>query len=1065
MSFQEALEQTLTILRRQGRVSCRALKREFGVDDGFIDDLQAELTQTLRLAELHDGVLVLRGGAAPELPDAPAAPAGDAQRRQLTVMFCDVADAAALAARLDAEDLHAILRDYQAVVAGAVERMGGHVAQYLGDGMLVYFGFPQAHDDDARRAVGAGLDIITGLGPLRTTIAARHGERFAVRLGVHTGPVVMGELGAGTHHEQLAVGDTPNIAARVQALAEPDTLLVSAPTWRLLDGWFIGEPRGEHTLEGLAQPMTVVAVTAASGAQSRLDAARGELTPLVGRDSEQRLLRERWAQVRRGDGQVLLLAGEPGIGKSRLALLMQELAAADGATVLRFRCSPYRVSSAFWPLTEALAAQLKFGRDDSGAARLAKLQQALPALSAPATVALPLIARLLSLPLDGLVDDAQALPAQQQRSRTQDLLAEWMLKAAEHAPLLVVWEDLHWADPSTLEFIGLLIEQLPMARAGMLLTFRPEFDPPWGARSYVSRLTLDRLTKSEMESMIERIVHRSGLPGELVRQVVARTDGVPLFVEELVKSIVESGLVADDGVRLALTGPLPELAIPTTLQDSLMARLDRLAGARDVAQIAAAIGREFSHEMLAAVSQLGEVSLQQGLRQLIDGEIIYRRGQAASAGYAFKHALIRDAAYQSLLKSRRHLLHQRIAQVLAERFPDIVANEPELPAHHLYEAGLAEAAIVHWQRAAQRAIERSANSEGIAHLKRALDALPLVGDPVARAQRELELRVALGVPLIATRGYADAEVERTYARASELARQVGTTPQLPHIVWGLWVFHLCGGTLGAALAMGEQHGALAQAEPQDDALRLETCQLLGIAHFYRGEFVPALAHLQAGARLYDAARHHALIFAHGGADTGVAICSHAALTQWMLGDEAGARASMQRAMAIAHQVQHPFSLAFAHYFRAWGHALAGETAAAFDAASAARAICDQYGFPFWGLASAVLRGAMNADAQAGVAEMTTQLAAYSAIGAALHAAPLRGLLAAALQRAGDAVGALQQLQAALAALPGRDERWYESRLHQLHGELLRSAGDDAGARAAFERARECVRKQREGALP
>ena len=1077
MTFQEVLEETVAILRRQGRVSYRALKRQFDVDDNFIDDLKIELTETLHLADDLEGKLLvwkapLPAGRTAASMDEPSASGmarpgtrSSSEQRNLTVMFCDVVDATALAGRLDAEDLHAILRAYQEVVADVAERMGGYIAQYLGDGVLVYFGYPQAHEDDARRAVASGLEIIAGLAGLRAEVAAEHGETFGLRIGVHTGPALVGDVGGGGRQEQLAMGDTPNIAARVQALAAPDTVLVTAPVWRLAGGYFIGEAWGAQTLKGVPQSLDVYRVTEESGAQSRLDTARGGLTPLVGRDAETHLLLERWSQSMDGRGQVVMLSGEPGIGKSRLVLLLQEHVEQHGGARIAFRCSPYRSNSAFHPVIEQLTLRVGLEHNDSPEVKRAKLKRALEPFSFAREKVMPLLCRLLSVPLTDEPDDSQHLSPQQQRQVTQEVLAAWLFELAGRQPLLMVWEDLHWADPSTLSFLTLLMEQVPAARVLILLTFRPEFVMPWTGRSYCSHLTLDRLTGAQAEAMIAEVVRASGMPAEVTRQVVAKTDGVPLFIEELLKMIMESGLLREESGRYVLTGQLPSLAIPATLQDSLMARLDRLSSAREVAQLGAAIGREFSHDMIEAVAPMDAETLERGLAQLAEGEIIYRRGRAPSTTYVFKHALIRDAAYQSLVKSRRHFFHHQIARVLSERFPETVANEPELLAHHYAEAGLHEQAIVHWQRAAQRAIARSANTEGIAYLRRALDVLPLLPEAQARAQHELEIRVALGVPLIATRGYADAEVERCYSRARALSVQVKETPQLPNILWGLWVFYLCGGSLGDALAMGEQYRTAAEAHPEDAGQLLETCQLLGIAHFYRGEFESALPHLDQGGRLYDPALHHSLIFAHGGADTGVATLSHKALTLWALGYPERGRAAMRQAMDIAQRVAHPFSTAFAHYFRGWFLKLCREDDASSEAAGEALSICDKYGFPFWGLTSAVLRASSLAEPGGGlrerIAEMEAELAAYATIGGLLHRSAMRGLLAQAYAAAGDTGRALHELESTLAGLAGRDERWYEAELYRLQGEFLiaEAPANADRAESAFRRALDVAQVQ------
>ena len=972
-------------------------------------------------------------------------------------MFSDIAGSTAMTERLDPEDMMEIIRAYQAEVRASVEAYNGFIARYVGDGVLIYFGYPQAHEDDAARALHASLRIAEGVERVNKTLGVLMGVPLAVRIGVATGLVVVGEmLKAGASEEASVVGSTPNLAARLQGLAEPGQIVISSRTQKIAGEQFSYSDLGRQDIRGFDKPIGAYAVLGESqtGSASR---PAGSATAFVGRGAELALLLDRWDRAEQGDGQVVLICGDPGIGKSRLIQALDLEIARQDPVRLNFQCSPYHTNSAFHPVIEQFAQVIGLERDNSVEVKLGKLVRAIEPLGFAHDEVLTLLARLLSIPVAQGPDATQHLNPQQQRQRTLEVLAALLFELAGRRPVLMVWEDLHWADPSSLVFLTLLMDQVAVTRVLILLNFRPDFVPPWPARSYVSQLTLDRLTGQQAETMISQMVHASGLPPEVVRQVVEKTDGVPLFIEELLKMILESGLLREEGGRYVPTGPLPSLAIPTTLQDSLMARLDRLSTAREVAQIGAAIGREFSHDMIQAVAMMDEATLVRGLAQLLCGEIIYRRGRPPATTYIFKHALIRDAAYQSLLKSRRYVFHLRIAQALTDRSPEIVANEPELLAHHFAEAGQHEQAILHWQRAAQRSIEKSANSEGIAYLRHALHVLQSLPEGPARAQHELELRVMLGVPLIATSGYANPEVEQTYARARKLSLQVPETPQLPNILWGLWVFYLCGGPLAAALEMGEQYLALADAHPDDTAINLEACQLLGIAHFYRGEFESALPYLERGGQLYDPAQHHKLIFAHGGADTGVAIRVHLALTLWALGFPHRAQQTMRAAMDIARQVSHPFSLAFAHYFNAWFHKLSGEEPAALDAATVALSICEEYGFPFWGLTSAVLRASTSAEqgrTDEGITEMQAKLGAYAAIGGLLHRAPMRGLLARAYAAGGRHELALQEVTGAIADLEGRDERWYESELHRLQGEYLLALdpGNPARAEAALRRA-------------
>ena len=633
MDFYDALDQVVALLQQRGRITYRTLKREFQLDDEGIEDIKEELLYAHpevvddegrgpiwhgETEEAQETVSQTAAAPAAEPPASASSPQPEqevpaGERRQLTVMFCDLVGSTALSEQLDPEELQAVVRTYQEISAQVIERYEGHIAQYLGDGLLVYFGYPAAHEDDAARAIRAGLEIVAALAQARSQFP----QPVQVRIGIHTGPVVVGEMGGGSRHEQLAVGETPNIAARVQGKAEPDEVVISAATQRLVAGLFETEDRGRHELKGISSPQPLYRVTAESSVQSRFEVAvQAGLTPLVGREHELGVLCERWTQAQAGNGQVVLLSGEPGIGKSRLVQELKAQVTQAGATQIEFRCSPYHQNSALYPVTEHLQRLLQFAPDDTSETKFDKLQQQLGRYRFPQPDTLPLLAALLSLPHPEGVPPLTVSP-QKQKQLTQEALVAWLIEETDQQPVYNSWEDLHWVDPSTLEVLELLLNQVPTTRLLAVLTFRPEFVPPWGAHSYLSQLTLSRLGQSYVNVMVDRVTSGKALPQEVVQQIVTKTDGVPLFVEELTKTILESGLVRAVNSHYELTGPLSSVAIPSTLQDSLMARLDRLAATvREVAQLGATIGREFSYELLAALSPLDEETLQHGLSQL-----------------------------------------------------------------------------------------------------------------------------------------------------------------------------------------------------------------------------------------------------------------------------------------------------------------------------------------------------------------------------------------------------------------------------------------------------------------
>jgi class 3 adenylate cyclase/tetratricopeptide (TPR) repeat protein len=780
MTFEEILDQAIAMLQRRGRLTYGTLKRQFQLDDAALDDLKNELIEGQRLAVDERGNVLVWTGA-PATPVSPAAPASrpapppvsssppEAERRQLTVLFCDLVDSTALSSQLDPEDWREVVRAYHATCAEAIQRFEGHIAQHLGDGLLVYFGYPHAHEDDAQRAVRTGLGIVAMMDTLNAHLEQAQGLRLAVRVGIHTGMVVVGEIGGGERQEQLALGETPNVAARLQGLATPNTIVISAATAHLIHGYFVCQPLGAHELKGLAQPLVVSRVLRESGAQTRLDVAipRG-LIPLVGREQEVSLLRERWAQVQDSRGQVIILSGEAGIGKSRLVHVITEHVADTPHTRWECRCLPYYHNTALYPLIDVLQRALYWHLDETTEAKLAKLEHFVRQSALPLDATVPLFATLLSLPLPAERYPPLVLPPQLQRQKTFEALLAVFLTQAADQPVLFIIEDLHWVDPTTVEWLSLVVDQAPTTALYLLVTCRPEFQVPWGSRSYLTQMTLTRLARPQVAEMVTHVIEGKMLPPDVLQHVLDKTDGVPLFVEELTKTVLESGLLTERAGHYVLTRPVADLAIPATLQDSLMARLDRLLTAKGIAQVGAIIGRQFSYELLSAIAHLDDATVQRALRSLVEAELLYQRGVPPQATYLFKHVLVQEAAYQSLLRSTRQHYHQRIAQALEARFPETVETQPELLAHHYTEASLPAQAVAYWQRAGQRAMAVLAYEEAVKYYEMALGALA-PQEPGDEAQR-YALLLALGEARMKAGDFPHAL--DTFHQAAALARQL-----------------------------------------------------------------------------------------------------------------------------------------------------------------------------------------------------------------------------------------------------------------------------------------------------
>jgi class 3 adenylate cyclase/tetratricopeptide (TPR) repeat protein len=1073
MAFLEKIRRAKAYLEEEGRVSLRALRLEFDLDDDQLEGLLEELVKVQRVAARQGDVIAWVGpvGARPAVrepaaqvtselppPEALAARlAAEGERRQLTVLFCDLVESTKLASQLDPEDWREVVRSYQRAAAEVIERFGGHVAQYLGDGLLVYFGWPAAHEDDAERALRAGLGIVDVIQEVDRGLEERRGIRLAVRIGIHTGPVVVGEMGGGKQHETLALGDTTNRAARVQAIAAPHTVLVTAETLRLVRGIFVSEDLGLQTLKGLTEPVALHRVLQPSGMRSRLDLAAGSLTPFVGRQQELALVLDRWEQVQEGQGQTVLITGEAGVGKSRLAGVLRERLLEEDHAWLECRCSAYATNSPLHPVIELVEQGLAFQQGESAESKLGKLKAGLGRAGLPLEEALPLFTALLSIPLPDRTAPLELSP-ELQRRRTLEALAAWTLALGELQPVLLLIEDLQWSDPSSLEFLGLLIEQNPTARVLMVLTARPDFEPPWTQRSHWISLTLNRLTRRQALQMADLLSPERTLPDAMLDSIVTRADGIPLYVEELTKGVLESGLLVEREGRLALEGDVAELAIPATLQDSLMARLDRLSAAKQVAQTAAALGREFSYQLLAAIAESDEPTLRQGLARLVEAQQLFQRGYPPNATYTFKHALIQDTAYASLLRSTRQRLHGRIAELLEKEFPERGAAQPELLAHHYERAGRSEEAISYYQRAGEAAHARSSNAEAIAHLERGVGLTQQLPEGAERCERELALQLSLGKVRIAAQGYASEETRRTWEQARGLCEAGGSSPQLAEALYGLSLFHQVRSELDTALELGEQLLALAP-RSGDNAHLLLGYGVTGTSKHWQGRFREALQDLDAALAIYESMRHAASPVTYV-MEQAVIASAHSSWTLWYLGyaDRSAARA--EKAIEQARALTHPYILSLVLFYASVSYVFRREWETAERCASEGIELAERHGFPFAVVASTPVRALALArlSGEDRGAEAAEGIAAAAGAGQLVGAPALLWFLAGIHREQGREADALGAVEAALAISAQGTQRFYEAELLRLKGELLLSR-DEAEAETHFCRALDVARSQ------
>jgi class 3 adenylate cyclase/tetratricopeptide (TPR) repeat protein len=979
------------------------------------------------------------------------------ERRQLTVLFCDLVGSTELARRLDAEDLAALMREYRAACTEVVTRYEGNVAQHLGDGVMVYFGWPRAHEDDPERAVRAALEIVAKVKIVTASSA------LSVRIGVATGSVVVGEGAADGHADaSLAVGETPNLAARLQGLAGADEIVIAPSTRRLLGDAFEVVDLGGHSLKGFAEPVRAWRIAGAGKSEDRFEAIHGRrLTPFIGRDEEVALLLRRWRQAQDGEGQVVLLSGEPGIGKSRILHELRVQASADPHIRLHFQCSPYHVNSVFHPLIDQFERGAGFAREDSTDTKLDKLEAYVERAGKVSSFALPLFAAMLSLP-NSRYAPLEFSP-QRQKEETIKALGEHLTRLSSQEPVLLLFEDAHWIDASSLEVLDMAVQLVQRLRVLIVVTFRPEFESRWTQHSHVTLLTLNRLARKQAMAMVDKVTGGKALPPEILEQIVAKTDGMPLFVEELTSQVVESGLLHDTGDRYVIEGPLPPLALPATLQDSLLARLDRLAPVKSIAQIGACIGREFSHELLATVAAMDASALEDGVAQLMHAGLIFRSGVPPAVRYVFKHALVQEAAYNTLLKSRRQQLHAAIAAAYEKRFSADVVNAPEILAHHLTEAGLAERAVPQWLAAGQRAIERVATRDAVRHLERALAVNELLPAAPERGERELDIRLLLAAAHLMLGGWAALDVTQTLAPARSLAMMLDDRVRLPKVLHMLWMSHAMRERFAeGGMLLEELHAAAVSSGDSSDLVLAWTSD--AIHHCFVGQFLRASQSFKESLAIYDKGKHGHLVKKYGW-DPKCSVLLWAAAFWWTLGYPDRARQAAIDQLAHARELGHAWNLGWCLSLGTTSFLLCGDTVTARAWLTEMRLLGQEHALAaLTDVELPLHEGSLligEGNDLEGYATFTRGCEIWERLG---WSGPIhRGLIrrAEALCRLGRIDEALPLIEDALQRITQTGAGMEEAEAHRIKGELLaREPGGNAqDAEAAFVKSLDVARAQ------
>jgi class 3 adenylate cyclase/tetratricopeptide (TPR) repeat protein len=1069
------MQQIADWLKRLGVEQYAHCFDEHDIDFSVLRDLNDQDLEKIGVVSLGHRRKLLRAIAdlknieknAPAVTGPPAAaaavprPPDFAERRQVTVMFSDLVGSTALSARMDPEDLREVISAYQNRVAETVRRFNGFVAKYMGDGVLVYFGYPSAHEDDAEQAVRAGLELIAAVTELKSHASLR------TRVGIATGLVVVGDLiGSGDAQERGIVGETPNLAARLQAIAEPDRVVIGGSTRGLIGNLFELEELGPRDLKGLGSVSAWVVLRQGT-VEGRFEALHGGgLTPLVGREEEVELLLRRWRQALGARGQVVLLSGEPGIGKSRLTAALIERIASEPHARLRYFCSPQHGDSAFHPIIGQLERAAGFSFGDEAKAKLDKLDVLLSETAATVEDR-ALIADLLSLPNDGRYP-ALTLDAQRRRQRTLQALQAQLEALACQQPVLMVFEDVHWIDPTSLEVLSRTVECITGIPVLLIVTFRPEFDPPWAGQSRVASVTLNRLGERDVTAIIERLVGDKKLPMDVMAEIVERTDGIPLFVEEMTNAVLEAD--SEGAARRTVAAvPAPALAVPASLHASLMARLDRLGPAKEVAQIGAAIGRRFSHALLASVVRETGAELGSALDRLVHAGLLFRQGVPPHASYLFKHALVQDAAYGTLLRESRRALHAHIAEALESQFADVAELQPELLAHHCTEAGLIEKASALWGKAGQRSLARSALVEATAQLSRALAQIAVLPDTGGLRRAQINLQVALANALMHVKGYAAPETKASLDQARlfiERAEALGEPPEDPlvlfSVLYGFWVANHTAFNGDAVRALSAQFLALAEKQRATVPIMIGH-RLMGRSLLDTGDIAEGRAHCDQALALYNPAEHR-LLATRFGQDSRVAILSFRSLGLWLLGYPEAALADTDHAIKDAREIGQAAALMFALAHTLLPLMLCGNYAAANAHADELVALAAEKGSSLWKACGMMMQGllmALTGKASNAVQMITSGMTAWRSSGSTLWTPLDLSYLARAYAVLGQFDDAWRCVGEAMMVMENTKETWCEAEVHRMAGEIaLLSPEQEAKAEAYFERALTIARAQK-----